>query len=64
MEYYKESIETVVKAFNINLKDGLDESKIKQARHQHNSNQYLPFPFLKPNFEETFNKTYWHQAQS
>ena len=38
MEYYKESIDTVVKAFNSNLKDGLDESKIKQARQKFGSN--------------------------
>ena len=38
MEYYKESIDTVVKAFNSNLKDGLDESKIKLARQKFGSN--------------------------
>lgn len=38
MEFYKENIETVVKEFNGNSKDGLDEQKIKQARKKHGRN--------------------------
>jgi len=38
MEFYKENIETVIKEFNSNSKDGLDESKIKLARQKFGSN--------------------------
>jgi P-type Ca2+ transporter type 2C len=38
MEFYKENIETVVKEFNSNSKDGLDERKIKQARQKYGNN--------------------------
>ena len=38
MEFYKENIETVVKQFNSNIKDGLDESKIKLALQKYGRN--------------------------
>jgi P-type Ca2+ transporter type 2C len=38
MEFYKENIESVVKEFNSNIKDGLDERKIKSARQKFGSN--------------------------
>ena len=38
MEFYKESIETVEKELNSNIKDGLDESKIKLARQKFGGN--------------------------
>lgn len=38
MEFYKENIETVVKEFNSNSKQGLDESKINAARQKFGSN--------------------------
>ena len=38
MEFYKENIETVEKEFSSNIKDGLDEHKIKLARQKYGSN--------------------------
>jgi len=38
MEFYKEKIETVVKEFNSNIQDGLDDSKVKSARLKYGSN--------------------------
>jgi Ca2+-transporting ATPase len=38
MEFYKESIDAVVKELNSNKQDGLDESQIKRARQQFGSN--------------------------
>jgi len=38
MEFYKENIETVIKELNSNIKDGLDERKVKQARIKYGSN--------------------------
>jgi len=38
MEFYKENIETVIKEFNSDSKDGLDENKIKIARQKFGSN--------------------------
>ena len=38
MEFYKGNIDTVVKEFNSNVKDGLDESKIKSSRQKYGSN--------------------------
>jgi Ca2+-transporting ATPase len=38
MEFYKESIETVVKELNSNSKNGIDERQIKQARQKFGSN--------------------------
>ncbi len=38
MDFYKESIETVVKEFKSNSKDGLDESKVKLSRLKSGSN--------------------------
>ena len=38
MEFYKENVETVVKQFNSNIKDGLDESKIKLALQKYGRN--------------------------
>jgi len=38
MEFYKENIETVVKQFNSNIKDGLDESKIKLTLQKYGRN--------------------------
>ena len=38
MEFYKENIETIVKELNSNIKDGLDERKVKQARIKYGSN--------------------------
>ncbi|NVN94847.1 MAG: cation-transporting P-type ATPase [Bacteroidetes bacterium] len=38
MEFYKENIDTVVKELNSNVKDGLNESKIKQAKQKYGSN--------------------------
>ena len=38
MEFYKENIDAVVIELNSNIKDGLDENKIKQARQKFGSN--------------------------
>ena len=38
MEFYKEDSKTIEKELNSNLKDGLDERKIKQARQKYGSN--------------------------
>jgi len=38
MEFYKENIETVIKEFNSNIKNGLDERKITLARQKYGSN--------------------------
>lgn len=38
MEFYKENIDNVVKELNSNVKEGLDESKIKSARQKYGSN--------------------------
>jgi len=38
MEFYKENIETIVKELNSNIKDGLDERTVKQARVKYGSN--------------------------
>jgi len=38
MEFYKEDIKTIEKELNSNIKDGLDERKIKQARLKYGSN--------------------------
>ena len=38
MEFYQENVETVVKEFNSNGKDGLDESKIKSAGQKYGRN--------------------------
>ena len=38
MEFYKEDIKTIEKELNSNIKDGLDERKIKQARQKYGSN--------------------------
>jgi len=38
MEFYKEKIETVVKEYNSNTKEGLDDRKIKQSRQKYGSN--------------------------
>jgi P-type Ca2+ transporter type 2C len=38
MEFYKEEIKTIEKELNSNIKDGLDERKIKQARLKYGSN--------------------------
>ena len=32
MDYYKQHLEAVVKQFNSNIKDGLDENTIRSAR--------------------------------
>ena len=34
MEFYKENVEAIAKELNSNIKDGLDENKIKQARQK------------------------------
>jgi Ca2+-transporting ATPase len=39
MEFYKEEIKTIEKELNSNIKDGLDENKIKQARLKYGSNE-------------------------
>jgi len=38
MEFYKENVEAIAKELNSNIKDGLDENKIKQARQKYGSN--------------------------
>ena len=38
MEFYKEDIQTIEKELNSNIKDGLDERKVKQARIKYGSN--------------------------
>ena len=38
MEFYKEDSKTIEKELNSNLKDGLDERKIKLARLKYGSN--------------------------
>jgi Ca2+-transporting ATPase len=38
MEFYKENIEKVIKEFNSNTKDGLNDSKIKQSRQKYGNN--------------------------
>ena len=38
MEFYKENIDAVEKELNSNAKDGLNDSKIKQARQKYGSN--------------------------
>jgi len=38
MEFYKEDIKTIEKELNSNIKEGLDERKIKQARLKYGSN--------------------------
>ena len=39
MEFYKEKVEAVVKEFNSDIKDGLDENKINSARKKFGSNE-------------------------
>jgi Ca2+-transporting ATPase len=38
MEFYKENIEKVIKEFNSNTKEGLNDSKIKQSRQKYGNN--------------------------
>ena len=38
MEFYKEKIEAVVKELNSNVKDGLDERKVKSAKQKYGNN--------------------------
>ena len=38
MEFYKEDNKTIEKELNSNIKDGLDDRRIKQARQKYGSN--------------------------